>query len=103
MLFLPMISTRVCLRNRRAVIRLAHGLKDLSQPLFLAHGAEVLTAGTPEQQPELLEGSWPNRDAKVTVVKFPSMQQDCLNSDTYQAIKHLRTDLITTNFSLAVD
>ncbi|MGF1757198.1 DUF1330 domain-containing protein [Photobacterium sagamiensis] len=74
-------------------------------PIFLTYGAEVLIAGTSSQILELVEGCWPNQEAKLSLVKFPSMQhlKDCWNSDEYQAIKHLRTDIVKTNFSLAVD
>ncbi len=74
-------------------------------PIFQAFGAEVLVAGTSSQQLEMLEGNWPDKDAKFSLVKFPSMQhlKSCWHSDEYQAIKHLRTDIVETNFSFAVD
>ena len=75
------------------------------QSIFQAHGAEVLIVGTSNQQIEALEGHWTTCDAKLSVVKFPSMQQlkGCLNSDAYQAIKHLRNDALATDFSLAIE
>ena len=92
-----------------AILPQGHGsLTDYAQaamPIFKAYGAEVLVAGTSEQKVDLLEGQWQNSDAKLSLVKFPSMQhlKDCLNSNEYLAIKHLRTDIVETNFSLAVD
>lgn len=73
-------------------------------PLFQQYGAEVLVVGTAEQQIEVLEGEWPDGDNKLSLVKFPSQQAllNCLNSEEYQAIKHLRTDVVDSNFSLAI-
>ncbi len=74
-------------------------------PIFQEYGAQVLIIGTSDQQIEALEGRWENPDAKLSVVKFPSMQQlkDCMNSEAYQAIKHLRSDAVATGFSLAIE
>ncbi len=76
-----------------------------AQPIFKAYGAQVLAVGTSSQQVNVMEGLWSNPDVRVSLVKFPSMAQltDCLNSDGYLAIKHLRTDIITSNFSVAVE
>lgn len=75
------------------------------QPIFQAHGAEVIMVGSSSQKIEALEGEWTNQDAKLSIVKFPSMQQlkSCLNCDEYQAIKHLRDDAVITDFSLAIE
>ena len=83
-------------------------LADYAQaamPIFKAHGAEVLVAGTSDQSVDVLEGNWLGSDAKLSLVKFPSMQhlKTCLNSDEYLTIKHLRTDIIASNFSVAID
>lgn len=76
-----------------------------AQPIFQAYGAEVLVAGVTDQAIDLLEGQWPSAEAKISVVRFPSMQQlkDCLTSSDYLAIKHLRTEVVDTHFALAVD
>ncbi|GGK58811.1 DUF1330 domain-containing protein [Amphritea balenae] len=76
-----------------------------AQPVFQAHGAEVLMVGTSAQEIEKLEGSWPDTDARLSLIRFPSMQhlKDCFSSEAYKAIKHLRTDIIETNFTVAVD
>lgn len=73
-------------------------------PIFSAYGAEPLVVGTALQQVEVLAGNWPTKDAKLSVIKFPSMQQlkDCLASPDYQAIKHLREDVVESHFSLAI-
>lgn len=74
-------------------------------PIFQAYGAEALVVGTSSQQVEVLEGEWHDKDAKLSVIRFPSMQhlKDCLASDDYQAIKHLREDAVQSHFSLAID
>jgi len=74
-------------------------------PIFQKFGAEILVAGTSSQSINHLEGNWPSIDAKISLVKFPSMRHlmDCWNSTEYKAVKHLRTDIIETNFSLGVD
>lgn len=75
-----------------------------AMPIFIAYGAEVLVTGGSEQKIELLEGKWSDSDAKLSLVKFPSMQhlKDCLNSSEYLAIKHLRIGVVDTKFSVAV-
>lgn len=76
-----------------------------AQPIFKAHGAEVLVVGTSVQDVTLMEGEWAARDAKLSLIKFPSMAhlKDCLNSPEYKAIKHLRTDIVQSQFAVAVD
>lgn len=73
-------------------------------PIFHQYGAEVLVVGTTEQEIKVLEGEWPDVDNKLSLVKFPSQQAlfNCLNSEEYQAIKHLRTAVVDSNFTLAV-
>lgn len=73
-------------------------------PIFQAYGAEALVIGNVDQEIDLLEGSWPDKNAKLSLIKFPSMQhlKNCLNSDEYLAIKHLRTDHIASNFTIAI-
>lgn len=73
-------------------------------PIFQTYGAEALVVGTSSQQIEVLEGDWSSKDAKLSVIKFPSMQhlKDCLASKDYQAIKHLREDVVQSHFSLAI-
>jgi len=63
-----------------------------------------LAVGSFAQEVVLIEGQWPNADAKLSLIKFPSMQhlKDYLNSEAYMAIKHLRTDIIASNFSVAL-
>ncbi|MBW3698278.1 short chain dehydrogenase [Vibrio sp. T187] len=74
-------------------------------PIFKAHGAEPVVVGNTNQTVNVIEQDWPNQDAKVSVVKFPSMQHllDCFSCEGYQSIKHLRTDAISTKFTLAVE
>ena len=50
------------------------------------------------------EGEW-KQDASLTVFRFPSMADlvNFWNSSEYQAIKHLRTDVIQPNFTFAVE
>lgn len=75
-----------------------------AHPLFEQAGAEVLVAGEAGQKTHHFEGNWP-KDASLTVFKFPSMKAllELWNSPEYQAIKHLRTDVIEPNFTFAVD
>ena len=76
-----------------------------AQPIFSAYGAEALVIGNMDQDLDLIEGTWPIDDAKVSLIRFPSMQhlKDCMGSEEYLAIKSMRTEIIDTNFSLAVD
>ncbi len=91
------------------ILPAAHGsLMEYGQaahPIFMKYQAQVLVIGNSEQSIDLQEGEWPNQDAKLSLVTFPSMQQlkDCLNSAEYLAIKHLRTDMVSSNFSIAID
>lgn len=75
------------------------------QPLLKKAGAELLVAGDSGQVLTLLEGIWPNKDAKFTLFKFPSMEalKAFWFSPEYQAVKHLRTQPIPPNFTFMVD
>ncbi|MGF1694584.1 DUF1330 domain-containing protein [Vibrio lamellibrachiae] len=75
-----------------------------AMPIFQSYGANVLITGTSEQEVGILEGNWSTQDAKLSLVQFPSMQhlKECMSSQEYLAIKHLRSDVIDTNFSLAI-
>ena len=75
-----------------------------SHPLIEAAGGEVLVAGHTGQFLDHYEGSW-SEDARITIFKFPSMAalQGFWQLPEYQAIKHLRTDAIATNFTFAVE
>ncbi len=77
---------------------------EAAHPLFEKAGAEVLVAGEAEQKMHLFEGEWA-KDASLTIFKFPSMEALLAHwhSPEYQEIKHLRTDAIKPNFTLAVD
>ena len=74
------------------------------QPLLKKAGAELLVAGDSNQVLTPLEGIWPNKDAKFTLFKFPSMEtlKAFWFSPEYQAIKHLRTQAIPPNFTFMV-
>ncbi|GHB40599.1 hypothetical protein GCM10007094_32480 [Pseudovibrio japonicus] len=74
-----------------------------ARPLLEAAGAELVVFGGPDQPLEHLEGAW-NSDAQLTVLRFPSMEalKGFWDSPEYQAIKHLRTDVIPPNFTVAV-
>lgn len=74
------------------------------QPLLKKAGAELLVAGDSGQVLTPLEGIWPNKDAKFTLFKFPSMEalKAFWFSPEYQAIKHLRTQAIPPNFTFMV-
>lgn len=73
-------------------------------PIFHKYGAEVILVGTSDQEISVVEGEWPNEDAKLSLVKFPSQQrlEECLTSDEYQRIKHLRTDAVESKFSIVL-
>jgi len=96
-----LVASTILSKGHGSLMDYAHA----AMPIIKAYGAEVLVAGTSEQKADLLEGQWLNSDAKLSLVRFPSMQhlKDCLNSNEYQAIKHLRTDIVETNFSIAID
>ncbi len=74
------------------------------QPLLKKAGAELLVAGDSGQVLTLIEGIWPNKDAKFTLFKFPSMEalKAFWFSPEYQAVKHLRTQAIPPNFTFMV-
>ncbi|MGF1754130.1 short chain dehydrogenase [Vibrio makurazakiensis] len=74
-------------------------------PIFQKYGAKPMVIGNTQQEFEVIDGQWPSQDAKVSIVKFPSMIhiKECFESLEYQQIKHLRTDAIETHFSLAVE
>ena len=91
-----------------------HGSLDAygaaAHPLFEAAGAEVIGMGNVGrlmdpglQNVEALEGDWPE-DGSLTIFRFPSMAalQELWHSEAYQSIKHLRTEVISPNFTLAV-
>lgn len=67
-------------------------------------GAEVLVTGEVNQAMEHFEGEWV-KDGSLTIFKFSSMKAllEFWNSPEYQAIKHLRTDVIKPNFTFAVE
>ena len=91
-----------------------HGSLDdyakAAHPLFDELGVEVIAMGNvgafgrADQVVHHLEGEWP-QDASLTLFRFPSL--DALlkfwSSDEYQSIKHLRTDAIKPNFTIAID
>ncbi|MGB1239625.1 MAG: DUF1330 domain-containing protein [Pseudomonadales bacterium] len=72
-------------------------------PLMDKWGGELVIAGETEQFMEHYEGEW-NAGARFTLFKFPSMEhlQGFWKSEEYQAVKHLRTDVIAPNFTFAV-
>lgn len=74
------------------------------QPLLKKAGAELLVAGDSGQVLTLLEGIWPDKNAKFTLFKFSSMEalKAFWFSPEYQAIKHLRTQAIPPNFTFMV-
>lgn len=74
------------------------------QPLLKKAGAELLVAGDSGQVLTQLEGIWPNKNAKFTLFKFPSMEalKAFWFSPEYQAVKHLRTQAIPPNFTFMV-
>lgn len=75
-----------------------------THPLMEKWGGELIVAGETAQFMDLYEGKW-NEDARFTLFRFPSMEalQGFWNSEEYQAIKHLRTDVIPPNFTFAVE
>lgn len=77
---------------------------EAAHALIEKSGAEVLVAGEVNQALHHLEGEWA-KDAALTIFKFPSMKAllDFYNAPEYQAIKHLRTDVIKPNFAFAVE
>lgn len=77
---------------------------EATHPIFEKFGAEILIAGSSDQFMDHFEGEW-KEPARFTLFRFPSMEalQACWNSEEYQAIKHLRTDVIPPNFTFAVE
>lgn len=77
---------------------------EATLPLIAKAGAEALVIGRAGQPLEELEGDWP-REAAMTVFKFPSKQalMAFWNSTEYQAVKHLRTDVVDSNFAIGVE
>jgi len=75
-----------------------------THPLMEKWGGELIVAGETGQFMDHFEGEWKD-DARFTLFKFPSMEalQGFWRSDEYQAIKHLRTDVIPPNFTFAVE
>lgn len=75
-----------------------------AHPLIEAAGGEPIIAGHSQQNLHHFEGEW-NKGAALTVFKFPSI--DALlgfwNSEEYQSIKHLRTEVISPNFTFATE
>jgi len=70
---------------------------EAAHPLLEKYQGELLVAGETEQVIDLLEGNWlMEKDARFTLFKFPSMEylKQFWNSDEYQAIKHLRINII---------
>ncbi|MGF1750149.1 short chain dehydrogenase [Vibrio cionasavignyae] len=74
-------------------------------PIFQKYGAKPLVIGKTQQKFEVIDGQWPSKDAKMSIVEFPSIAhiQECFESLEYQQVKHLRTNTIKTYFSLAVE
>ena len=75
-----------------------------AQPLLAKYGGEVVIAGSTGQFLHHFEGEW-NQGARFTLFKFPSMDalRGFWNCPEYQQVKHLRTDVIPTNFTFAVE
>ena len=74
------------------------------QPLMQKYGAEMVIPGHAGQDVLVLEDDW-KKEAALTVVKFPSMERlkAFWNSKEYKKAKHLRTDVIETNFTVGVE
>jgi len=74
-------------------------------PIFKSYGAEPIVVGNAEQTVNIIDQDWPEQNAKVSLVKFPSMEDllACFNSQEYQDVKHLRENAIETKFSLAIE
>ena len=77
---------------------------EAAGPMLMKAGAEIIVTGKSGQPIKLFEGEWPD-DGSLTILKFPSMEAllTFWNSPEYQAIKHLRTDVIKPNFTFAVE
>ncbi len=85
-----------------------HGALDpygqATHPIMEKWGGELIVAGETGQFMDHFEGEW-KKDARFTLFRFPSMEalQGFWNSEEYQAVKHLRTDVIPPNFTFAVE
>lgn len=77
---------------------------EAAHPLLEKAGAEIVIAGEAGQLMHNFEGDWP-QDAAFTLFRFPSMEAllSFWNSPEYQAVKHLRTDVIKPQFTFAVE
>ncbi|MGB0969060.1 MAG: DUF1330 domain-containing protein [Halocynthiibacter sp.] len=75
-----------------------------AHPILEEWGGELIIAGETGQFMDHFEGTW-NENARFTLFKFPSMAalQGFWHSDAYQAVKHLRTDVIPPNFTFAAE
>lgn len=75
-----------------------------AHPILEKWGGELLVAGETAQAMDHFEGEW-KENARFTLFRFPSMEalQEFWHSDDYQAVKHLRTDVIPPNFTFAVE
>ena len=64
-------------------------------------GGELLVAGAKDAAISKFEGQWPNGTG-LTLIRFPSRQhlEDFWASEDYQAIAHLRTNILTPNFTI---
>ncbi|MBO9452049.1 DUF1330 domain-containing protein [Tropicibacter sp. R16_0] len=77
---------------------------EATHPLLEKWGGELIIAGETGQFMDHFEGNW-SEDARFTLFRFPSMDalQGFWRSDEYQAVKHLRTDVLAPNFTFAVE
>ncbi|WP_196888403.1 DUF1330 domain-containing protein [Aureivirga sp. CE67] len=77
---------------------------EAAHAIIEREGGELIIAGHTDQNLIHFEGEW-KKDARLTVFKFPSMEHlmRFWNSPEYQAIKHLRTDVIPPNFTFATE
>lgn len=77
---------------------------NAAHELMQQAGAEMLVVGSSVQFMDHFEGQW-NSGARFTLFKFPSMTalKNFWNSEEYQKIKHLRTDVVAPNFTFAVE
>ncbi|WP_459212409.1 DUF1330 domain-containing protein [Aquimarina rhabdastrellae] len=75
---------------------------DTAHKLLEAAGGETIIAGHSGQVRHHFEGEW-NEGAAFTIFKFPSMEAllGFWNSEEYQKVKHLRTDIVPPNFTFA--
>lgn len=77
---------------------------EATHPLMEKWGGQLVVAGETGQFMDHLEGAWKD-NARFTLFRFPSMAalQGFWHSEEYQAVKHLRTDVIPPNFTFAVE